>query len=58
MASGKGEGYVGQGLDVADILAVLFLSEMRYDPVDRGPGHGPADLLGRPLLDRTVGGTR
>jgi len=26
MASGKGEGYVGQGLDVADILAVLFLS--------------------------------
>ena len=37
MASGKGEGYVGQGLDVADILAVLFLSEMRYDPVDRSP---------------------
>jgi transketolase len=38
MCSGKGEGYVGQGLDVADILAVLFLSEMRYDPVDRSPG--------------------
>jgi len=38
MASGKGEGYVGQGLDVADILAVLFLSEMRYHPSDRGPG--------------------
>jgi transketolase len=37
MASGKGEGYVGQGLDVADILSVLFLSEMRYDPVERGP---------------------
>jgi transketolase len=37
MAAGKGEGYVGQGLDVADILAVLFLSEMRYDPIDRGP---------------------
>jgi transketolase len=37
MAAGKGEGYVGQGLDVADILAVLFLSEMRYDPTDRGP---------------------
>jgi transketolase len=37
MASGKGEGYVGQGLDVADILAVLFLSEMHYDPVGRGP---------------------
>ena len=37
MAAGKGEGYVGQGLDVADILAVLFLDEMRYDPVERGP---------------------
>jgi transketolase len=37
MASGKGEGYVGQGLDVADILSVLFLAEMRYDPVEHGP---------------------
>ena len=37
MCSGKGEGYVGQGLDIADILAVLFLAEMRYDPVDRSP---------------------
>ena len=37
MASGKGEGYIGQGLDVADILAVLFCSEMHYDPVDRSP---------------------
>ncbi len=37
MCAGKGEEYVGQGLDVADILAVLLLSEMRYDPVDRSP---------------------
>jgi transketolase len=37
MCAGKGEGYVGQGLDVADILAVLLCSEMRYDPVDRSP---------------------
>ena len=37
MCAGKGEGYVGQGLDVADILAVLFCSEMRYDPIDRSP---------------------
>jgi transketolase len=35
MASGKGEGYVGQGLDVADILAVLLLAEMRYEPFGR-----------------------
>jgi transketolase len=32
MATGKGEGYVGQGLDAADILAVLFFSELSYDP--------------------------
>jgi transketolase len=38
MCSGKGEGYVGQGLDIADILAVLFFSEMRYHPTDRSPG--------------------
>ena len=38
MAAGKGEGYVGQGLDVADILAVLFGSELRYDPVDHSDG--------------------
>ena len=37
MCSGKGEGYVGQGLDVADILAVLLCSEMHYDPIDRSP---------------------
>ncbi len=37
MASGKGEGYVGQGLDVADILAVLFCAELRYDPDRRTP---------------------
>ena len=37
MAAGKGEGYVGQGLDSADILAVLLLHEMNYDPLDRSP---------------------
>jgi transketolase len=36
MAAGRGEGYVGQGLQAADILAVLFLREMnwRADPGD------------------------
>src|SRR5690348_17806818 len=29
MAEGKGEGYVGQGLQAADVLAVLFCSELR-----------------------------
>lgn len=45
MATGKGEGYVGQGLDAAEILAVLFCSEMRLgtgtddDRFILSPGH-------------------
>ena len=31
MASGKGQGYIGQGLGVADILAALYFHEMNYD---------------------------
>ena len=32
MAEKVGQGYVGQGLDIADLLAVLYFHEMRYDP--------------------------
>jgi transketolase len=32
MASGRGQGYVGQGLGVADILVALYFYEMNYDP--------------------------
>ena len=32
MAAGKGEGYVGQGLQMADLMAVLFRSEMNWKP--------------------------
>ncbi len=32
MAERVGQGYVGQGLDIADLLAVLYFREMRYDP--------------------------
>jgi transketolase len=32
MARGKGEGYVGQGLGAADILAAVYFHAMRYDP--------------------------
>lgn len=32
MAKGKGEGYVGQGLGSADILAACYFHAMRYDP--------------------------
>lgn len=31
MARGKGEGYVGQGLGVADMLAALYFHELRYN---------------------------
>jgi transketolase len=33
MAERVGQGYVGQGLAIADLLAVLYFREMRYDPV-------------------------
>ncbi|MGI8966084.1 MAG: transketolase, partial [Limisphaerales bacterium] len=31
MAAGKGQGYIGQGLGIADILAALYFGEMKYD---------------------------
>src|ERR1051325_5025853 len=34
MAERVGQGYVGQGLDIADLLAVLYFHEMRYDPAN------------------------
>ncbi|MER8810861.1 transketolase [Mesorhizobium australicum] len=32
MARGQGQGYIGQGLGIADVLAALYFHEMRYDP--------------------------
>ena len=34
MASGLGQGYIGQGLGIADVLAALYFHELRYDPAD------------------------
>lgn len=34
MARGPGQGYVGQGLALADLLAALYFHELRYDPQD------------------------
>lgn len=34
MARGQGQGYIGQGLGIADLLAVLYFHEMRHDPQD------------------------
>lgn len=33
-ASGKGQGYLGQGFGLADFLAVLYFHELRHDPAD------------------------
>jgi transketolase len=32
MAKGQGQGYIGQGLGIADTLAALYFHELRYDP--------------------------
>lgn len=34
MAAGKGQGYIAQGLAIADCLATLYFQEMRYDPTN------------------------
>jgi transketolase len=34
MARGQGQGYIGQGLGIADVLAALYFHELRYDPTD------------------------
>ncbi len=36
MAERVGQGYVGQGLGIADLLAVLYFGEMKYDPQNLG----------------------
>lgn len=32
MARGQGQGYIGQGLGIADALTALYFHELRYDP--------------------------
>jgi len=36
MASGQGQGYIGQGLGIADLLAALYFHELRHDPDNVG----------------------
>jgi transketolase len=39
MASGRGQGYLGQGLGIADLMAALYFHEMKYDPKNpKDPG--------------------
>lgn len=34
LATGKGQGYLGQALGFADVLAAVFFHELRWDPTD------------------------
>ncbi len=34
MTKGRGQGYLAQGLGIADLLAVLYFHELRYDPAN------------------------
>ncbi|RWC87081.1 MULTISPECIES: transketolase [unclassified Mesorhizobium] len=36
MARGQGQGYIGQGLGIAEVLAALYFHELRYDPGNLG----------------------
>jgi transketolase len=36
MARGQGQGYIGQGLGIADLLAALYFHELRHDPENVG----------------------
>src|SRR5215207_6039807 len=36
MARGQGQGYIGQGLGIADVLAALYFHELRYDAENPG----------------------
>ena len=57
MARGQGQGYIGQGLGIADVLAALYFHELRYDPTNVDwAGARPLPAVDRPLFDRAVGG--
>lgn len=34
MAADKGEGYIAQGLGIADVLAVIYFRQLRFDPAN------------------------
>ena len=45
MTRGKGEGYIAQGLGIADALAALYFYELRHDPTDPNWVHRDRFLL-------------
>jgi transketolase len=48
MAADKGEGYIAQGMDIADLLTVVYFRELNFDPND-------PDWLGRDRFVLSIG---
>ena len=57
MARGPGQGYVGQGLGIADVLAALYFHELRYNPQDSA-GSTVTASSSRPAIIRLRSGRR
>jgi transketolase len=56
MARGPGQGYVGQGLGIADLMAALYFHEMRWDPEDvTDAARDRFRDVHRPLFHRALG---
>ena len=53
MARGHGQGYIGQGLGIADVLAALYFHELRYDPEDASAGRAATASCSRPATIRS-----
>ena len=59
MSRAVGQGYLAQGLGIADALAAIYFHELRYDPANlQLAGARPLPALDRPLLDCALGGVR
>ena len=55
MAKGQGQGYIGQGLGIADLMAALYFHELRYDPQNRHGRSATASFF-RPAIIRSLCG--
>ena len=54
MGEVQGQGYIGQALDIADVLAVAYFGAMRYRPENPDGRTRPLPPVERPLCDRAL----
>ena len=52
------QGYIGQGLGIADLLAALYFHELRYDPADLDLAGAATASCSRPATTRSRSGRR